>query len=548
MASKSGTPTTTPAATPAATTAPSTAPTAALRKLDLNVPSHWTLPSFYSSASPEETAVALDAAAGLVPWVSKVMRKHQDGQEEARRQGIDETVQSALRCLRTDAMEQVLQEKHASEVANLEIRSQLEEARGQVAELHHSLAAAQQRIVDAEARGRAQCMSESAAHAEAERRRNEVRQTALEEELRRRASEVTAERDALRERCGSLQDAERQLLAENAQLKTPSGRGEAGEADVQRILEHLGYQIVDTSKLKEKDHYGDLLCCIGMEDEPPVATGHTTSMAPAESHPLPGAGATRLAVEVKNRATLRSSEVAAFEAKVRAGVARGLFEGGMLISLRCPIAGMTSCAKQALLEDAEGHPTVPMAYVCAERGSPPRPVLGEHVEIMVQVHMHLIEQIAAVRIALAGSEMDEDETRRVQAHFSGLSTFVTEMFSEFSRHQTVLESARRSLDAMRKTCLVMYRSARRLNAAVPWLQRPMPQLSCEKGVDHAVRLASEGRLQWANVSNREAVFQTLGKDCAQAVVHEELRIVAREASEAEDAAARRSKRSREEEE
>ena len=108
MASKSGTPT-----TPAATTA--------FRKLDLNVPSHWALPSFYSSASPEETAVALDAAAGLVPWVSNVMRKHQDGQEEARRQSIDETVQSALRCLRTDAMEQVLQEKHASEVANLEI-------------------------------------------------------------------------------------------------------------------------------------------------------------------------------------------------------------------------------------------------------------------------------------------------------------------------------------------------------------------------------------------------------------------------------------------
>ena len=236
-------------------------------------------------------------------------------------------------------------------------------------------------------------------------------------------------------------------------------------------------------------------------------------------------------MEVKNRLKVTSSDVAAFEAKVRAGVADGLFDGGLFVSQRCPIPGMTSCARQSLLDDPDGRPTVPMAYVCAERGAPPRPVLAEHVEVVLQAHAHLCEQASSMRAALAGREADERDAQRLQAHFSELSSFMSEMFSEFGRHQSILDSARKSLDAMKQACLVAYRTSRRLNSSVPWLQRPMPPLACERGVDHAVRLAAEGRLQWANVTHRDAVFSSLGKDCATQVVHEELRLLSKEARE-----------------
>ena len=81
---------------------------------------------------------------------------------------------------------------------------------------------------------------------------------------------------------------------------------------------------------------------------------------------------------------------------------------------------------------------------------------------------------------------------------------------------------------------------------MPWLQRPMAALPCERGVDHAVRLAAEGRLQWANVTHRDAVFATLGKECATQVVHEELRRLSKEARE--DGAAKRPREAEEEEE
>lgn len=509
------------------------------RKFEITVPSKWSIPSFFASASPDEVAVALEAAAKIVPWVTKHMHAHQDQQEAARRQGIDEAVQAALQHLRNDEVERALQEKHNSEVAVYDVRTQLGEAHTTICELKQAVASTKQQLNDAEARGRAAAVLECDRRIRTEIERAVEYRSTLETELRRRIDDTVRERDTLRTKCERLEQTERELQDKTRQLEQPLGRGDAGEADVNRIVERLGFHQYDTSKFKHKDKYGDILCCIGVEEDGAYnAATQANATGVVVTPPSAGHGVVRLAIEVKNRQKVTSTDVAAFEKKVRDGVSTGLFEGGLFVSLGCHIGGMASCAKQTLLEDAEGRPTIPMGYVCGEKGdkgSKPQRALEEHIEVILQSHMHLCEQVAAVRFVLSGEEMDEHDVKRVQAHFMELSEYTNDMFNKFSQHQALLDNSRKSLESMRKTTLLMYRTARRINVAVPWLQRPMAHLSFEKGIDHAVRLMAESRLEWRNVSHKEAVFHAMTRDTAQQVVNEELRRVTREANDSEEA-------------
>lgn len=485
------------------------------RVVQIAVPTKWILPAFFSSASPEEAALVLDAAAKVVPWVSKLVHTHHDAQDASRRQGVDEAVEAALRLLRTDELERAMREKHDAQVAMYDARSQHDEAKAKIIELTQELRSAEQRTADAEARGRAAGVVECDARLHAELASADRRRSALEVELRRWASDATKERDALRQKCEALAGKVVELEAIKQKLETPSGRGAAGEANVTQIVQDLGYEVVDTSTGSEKTKYGDLLC-IG------VVEGRGAPSCSTEPPRI------RLAIEVKNRQKLTPSDVAGFEGKVRKGVADGLYEGGLLLSQRCAVPGLRGAAAQAMLLDAEGKPTIPMAYVGTDRHSS-SPVVMEHVEVAIQAQMHLCEQAMHVRSAMASSEIDDHDVQRVQAHFAELATFTTDMFAEFAKHQTILDSARQSLDAMKASTLVSYRTARRLNASVPWLQRPMAQLGCEKGIDHAVRLAAEGKLDWSHVSHKDSLQKVMGKGCVQGVVHEELRRLAKEA-------------------
>lgn len=484
------------------------------RTFEVTVPSDWETPAFFSSAPPEEVAFGLETASQVVHWATKLALSHQDKNEAARRQGVAEAVEAALHTLRTDAVERAMQEKHDAEVSVYDLRSQLEDAKSKIVELRQALGSAEQRVCDADARGRAAVVLECNARLQEEAGKAERRQSALESELRHRAEEASKERDALRIQCAHLQQRERELESENRKLSTPSGRGEAGEADVAQAIAALGLEVVDTSKFGDKDKYGDLLCHFGDDD------GRHRGM--------------RIAIEVKNRQKVTLTDVAAFEKKVQNGVSNGLFEGGMFISQRCPIPQMNCCAKQALLKDATGQPTVPMSYVCAERATPPQPILQEHFEVALQIHFHLCEQAVSVRAALGRAEGDEFDTKRVQLYFAEMSAFTNQMFAEFSKHNSILESARKSLNSMKQICLISYRTARRLNDSVPWLRQTLTHLPCEKGLDHAVRLATENRLKWSNVSSKECVMQTLGQECAQNVVTEELRRLAKETEDLED--------------
>lgn len=486
------------------------------RTVDIKVPSNWNPPDFFSAASPDEVALALDTAAKLIPWVNQVKHEHEDAQQASRQRGVAETIEAALAVMQNADVERATQLKHDAEMALYEVRTQLEESKFRVVELTQALKASEQRIADAEARGRATGLLECDARLERELSNAETRRSTLESELRARMAEALRDRDALRAQCEASSAKIVELEATKRQLETPSGRGSAGEADVAKVVASLGYEVVDTSKFKDKDKYGDILCVGTVE-----GVGGSASCEPPRI---------RLAIEVKNRVKLSQADVAAFEAKVRRGVAAGLFEGGLFVSQRCSVPCVSGAAAQAMLKGADGKPTIPMAYVGADRNGS-SPVLTEHVEVVVQAQMYLCEQAAHVRTALMESDIDDDDMRRVQAHFGELVTYTTEMFAAFAKHQDILDAARKSLDVMKTSTLVAYRTARRLNASVPWLQRSMAQISCEKGIDHAVRLASEGKLHWSNVSHKDSLMQTLGKECATSVVYEEMRRLGKEADQ-----------------
>lgn len=511
------------------------------RDVVLTVPAVWKTPTFFAGAAPDEVGTVLDAAALVVPWATKLVCSHQDASEEARRQGVEEAVAAAVAHLADDRLDRTRLELEDARVQASRLRTELSQELARTSDATQQLAVAAARASDAEERGRAAALLTAD-----ERLRHELavaaeRQAALEAELRQRATDVTSDRDALRARVAELQDERQRLADENAQLRTPSGRGETGEADVRAVVEALGYRCVDTARAKNKELYGDLLVCCGAADDDAEGSDSDASTGGA-----PARG-TRVAVEVKNRATVRAADVAHFEEKVRRGVAEGRFEGGLFVSLRCPLPGRTSSAQQRLIEDGRGRASVPMAYLSAERGNPARPVTADQIGVVVQAHVALSEQAGLLRGGDAA--MDEFELKRLRAHFVDLVAHTTAMFAEFTQQQGLLDGARRSLDAMRQRCIGMYRGARRLHASVPWLRaRPLEQLGFERGLDHAVKLASECRFVWNNVTNKDSLAAAMGsRECVHATAMAELAQVAKEAKEAEGDNVSAPKRARTEE-
>ena len=252
-----------------------------------------------------------------------------------------------------------------------------------------------------------------------------------------------------------------------------------------------------------------------------------------DANELPTAG-TRLTIEVKNRARVSTADVQAFEAKVREGVDAGILEGGIFVSLQCPIPGQTTAVRQTLLEDRHGHATVPMAYICTERGANQQPVTADQLKILAQAHFEMCTQAAKLRTWMNRGDLDEFDLKRVQAHFGELSTYTHELFEDFRRHAQLLDNARKSLDTMKQRALLFFRTAKRLNASVPWLQRPMPSFAFEKGLEHAMRLSSEGRLSnWSSITAKDALMRDVGRECAEKIMTEELACVKKELELAE---------------
>ena len=189
------------------------------KPFETSVPSEWEPPVFFATATPEETAIALDVAARLLPLTSKTIYEHDDHKEACRREGIQETVQIALEHLRNDAVDRAIQDKNEAGIALYDAKDRLEESRAKIAELSQALAVAQASVRDAEDRGKASAILENDARIHAETNRAAVSFRSLEAELRNRIADISADRDRLNQRCEALQTAERKLYEEKKNLE-----------------------------------------------------------------------------------------------------------------------------------------------------------------------------------------------------------------------------------------------------------------------------------------------------------------------------------------
>ena len=474
----------------------------------LRVPQGWALPTFFSNASASEVAWGLQIAALAVPILVEKgeLAKH----DTERNVAIEQMIRSMRLELRSEYETQIAK-SNAIQVDADRLREELVRTKAE-------LLAAQRQVGDAAAQGKAEAALEWTAKIDGYRHETEARLGDHLKSTIQHAADMKDERDQQTAKANALQEKVDALSQENARLKTPSGRGESGEADVASIVAELGYKCHDTSRHKEKERFGDLL----VVDE--------TAMAPNEGSESDGSMSsrgTRIAIEIKNRQHVRQSEVDAFSEKVRRGVASGLYDGGIMISLRAPFPGQSSCARQALLE-IEGKQTVaPMAWLSCERTKPVQPLSSDYVAVILRSHMELCAGVQEIFVAAHGDQAEQMAFLKEQ--FSASSQLVTELFAEFGRHQSTLDALRKSLDTMKQKAIAFHRMTRRaLLAQMPVLGRVVTQLPFERSMDHAVKLAAQGKLVWNNVTGRDAILSTLGKECAQTCVSEELVLMSKE--------------------
>lgn len=498
----------------------------------LSVPEGFQLPPFFLQASVSDIAVALDVAALVVPLATKQMCLRENKDEEHKRAQLEEAVRCATSIIQNEALTRSIEERQCMYAQIQEMKERLDNANmekiNQCADLEQRLALAEERCKSAEERGRASLILENAKSHAIGAEREIKRHEALESELRMRAENSEKKVSDLSETLGILQENNNELVKENHRLRTPSGKGEAGETNVMEILQN-DHRIVDTSKIKDKNKYGDILLC---EKE----TGDD------------GDEGVRVAIEVKHRNSIRSSDVSSFEAKVVDSVETGLFEGGVFISLTMPIPGQTAAVRHSLMSDSKGNRCIPMLYIGTERGE--NSIAADTILALIQTHVDICREMQKVRLMYNGDGQSELETLRMQSHFSQLVKFTNDMFAEFSLISSNIERMKKSNDLLKERCILMYRSARRLCKSIPWVDKPIPPFSFEKGLDHACRLANESRLSWNNVTNKDLVFKHLGSECAKSVVLQELADVKRETELSEHYERRRlsEKRARDEDE
>lgn len=553
---RTGPPASAPAAPPTlpvAASAPATShagpPAPSVASVTVRVPSGYTLPSNLHTADEKTIAMALDVASKVVALTmdhGRAVSKREG--DEAQQKLIDATMERAISYMARD-----MSTKHDTDRARME--TQLQHARDETRkevlahqETQRAMAALEERVRVADDAAKARAIVEL-------QKKHDRDASALETELRKRADGACLERDELRQSVEKSQKLVAELRAENERLKTPSGKGESGESTVREILSEQGFQVIDTSAIAEKHRYGDILAIAPRFDTSYDSGGESAANSAANSASAAGAAVTtmaelsansandthrgiRLAIEVKNAQNVRSSAVRNFERKVREGVAAGLFEGGIFLSLRCALPQMPQTACQKILEDDDGLACIPMAYLGCERKLNPEPVSNDHIEVLVQMHADLayaVQQTRRMARSATNNTAEADYfTRAVQNHFHDLALHAQQMFVQFATAAETIQHLKTNLDQQKKQTISFLRTARRLNTLVPWLRRDMPLLTCERGLNHAIRLLSEGRLVWSNVSSSASVLSTLGRECAHGIAVDELAAIAKETTELEE--------------
>ena len=477
-------------------------------KLSLDVSEDFVLPEWFASAAPNNVGQALQLAALVMPFAAREATAIDVRVEEAKQRGLREAIDMATDAAATRASKIAGEEVHRAreELAALRASACAQTASADARIATNELSVRQEERSTAEERTRGVLESMRASH--------DLVVTVLKE----RAEEATTEHRHVTARLEASDAHRRELEQENARLRTPNARGTSGEANVSDVLCAAGFKVIDTSAGSVKEQYGDLLAVVDQDDDDD------------EEGKMPRTGL-RIAIEVKNRARIDTRDLTAFAEKVRRGMRDGRYDGAILVSLRAWLPGPRPPVRVDLAEDEESRrPIGPVAYLGCERRQPVVPLTAEQVE----VHVHAVAEIARIAMrarhtADAATPLTDADATTMRELVAAHAAHTAELFQEFGRHQVLIEQLRKSLDAMRTRVLVHHRRTGRACHRVPWIPPETCALPWERYLEHAIRLQSEGRLEWSNVTNKSAVLSAVGgREVATAAIAAELREIADE--------------------
>lgn len=469
----------------------------------------WQKPAWYDDAGTKATEQALNIGAQILPLATRECLEMERRLDEARQTGVDE----AVRSIRGEALSRAEAEMCAVRGELSEKMRESEEMRAQLILLREQL------LVQAEVAHERGVNSERAASEMRTQRaveEAEARSDVVIKLHKERADEAVAQRDALQCVVEASSAEVTRLRDENASLKTPSGIGRAGENTVAECLEAAGYRVYDTSKPPYRDKYLDLLVVA------PDARSESESSGD-DGEDVPPSKGMRLAIEVKNRGSVCKNQLEAFNKRVTEGLRAGRFDGAMFISIRSWIPAQQAPVRIVTAEDRAGRSLAPVAYLGAVRAQLVEPVASSNIELQTHALFDLLRNAQKMRAQAVGDEsaLMVKDAAQIRQLFDASSSATAELFLEFSRHHTLIESLRKSLESMRVKALLQHRRLGRVNANVPWLQCKT-SLPWEKYYEHALRLAGEHRLVWSNVSGRDTLDGAIGRGGVMAAIKTEL--------------------------
>lgn len=411
------------------------------KRIELCVPTEYVVPSFFEQASAYDVAAALDVASKLPNFLNS----------QAERYDVKRSIRTAIEeahvshegtrvTLLEEKLQQIVKEKDAQILALTLQRDRAEIEKETAARTMEERLVA---VRNEETLKAKQAVQDSLHDAHA---------TTMQ--LEREMCEV------LKDRCKATEENSKlvsSLQSRIHELETPMGRGSVGEVDVAQCLRDMGFVVEDTSMGDAKNAgYLDLL----VRPEPKREDGEEDY----DDHGM------RIAVEIKNRKEVKRENVVAFEDHVRNGIAKGLFDSAIFVSIRAHVKRDASSALD-MYEDEAKRPLVPVSWIGPDRGKHAMPLTHEQLESHVLMHCALLSKTRSLRDVFAkqAAATCEEDKRIVQQHVEDMVAQLNELLSDMSRQQSLLQDLKANLTSMRVRAIQTFVDTHQMNKDITWL-------------------------------------------------------------------------------
>lgn len=238
------------------------------------------------------------------------------------------------------------------------------------------------------------------------------------------------------------------LRATVDELRTPAARGRTGEVVVADCLGDVGFDVEDTSMGAKKE------------------AGYLDLLVRPRGHPD-----LRIAVECKNRDKIDpKADVQAFVDKARDGVAKGLFESAVFVSLRAHTKKDAPHVVE-MVPNADGQPVVPVSFLGPERGKGAPPLTQDVLQSHMCMHAAFALECDRLHRLLATAASDDDTTARLRDLVGVLTSELQGTLDDMNTQSRLLVSLQASVQAVRLRVVHLFHRLCATNRGAPWLPR-----------------------------------------------------------------------------